>query len=226
MLTQIKSVPKTWSIPILVMSGGQSSDEGQLTLYRHGFNAVLPKPYPIQRLITSINQLLHLHASPDSALIHAGHESPDRDYKATIDLNSKLGRASIAKDVIAMSNYGGGTIVVGVAEDQQGHFTPAGISDAIIALCETTRLNQAIRTFMDPHIHVASRPVQEGGLNYLFIEVPAAKEVPILVTKKYEEAGLYPGRIYTRTNAAESAEVQTSQELRDILTRFISKNGI
>jgi CheY-like chemotaxis protein len=225
LLSKLRKDPRTWSIPVMVMSGGHSSNEDQLRQYRHGFNAVLPKPSPVQEMIVSINQLLHLHASPDAAMIHAGYESPDRDYKVTVDLQTKAGRASLAKDVIAMSNYGGGTIIIGVSEDKPGRFLPMGIPDDVISICETTRLNRSLRVFMDPHVQITVRPVKDSERSYLFMEVPAANDTLILAAMKNEMASLYPGRIYTRTNAAESAEVQTAQELRHVLARFINKNG-
>ena len=89
-----------------------------------------------------------------------------------------------------------------------------------MAAIETTHFNQAIRSFLDPPINTIVRPVQEGSKTFLFIEIPAAKGTLILAGKKNEAAGLYPGRIYTRTTNVSSAEVQSSEEFREILSRF------
>ncbi len=180
----------------------------------------MTKPFPVEELQETINSLLHIRSDPDAALIHAGYESSDRDYKELIDISTKAGRASLAKDIIAFADYGGGRIIVGVAEPAPGSFEPVGVSDAACKALELTKLNQAVRDFMDPAIHVSVRTVVDGTRNFVFIEVPPAIDAPILVKKKNDSAGLFPGRIYTRMTAAASSEVQTSAELREILSRF------
>lgn len=56
-------------------------------------------------------------------LIHKGMESPELDYKGTFD-QSTGAWMEIAKDIYAMSNYGGGYIVIGV---EDATFKPVGI---------------------------------------------------------------------------------------------------
>src|SRR5207249_903606 len=59
-------------------------------------------------------------------LIHRGYESPDLDYKRDFD-NSTGAWMELAKDVFAMSNAGGGHIVLGV---EDGTFAPVGLDEA------------------------------------------------------------------------------------------------
>lgn len=220
-LTRLRNDPMLRDVPVIAVSGNIASDEVQLRLYRHGFNSVLPKPFSLQKYLSKINEVLHLRANPDAAMIHAGFESRGLDYKETLDLETKKGKASLAKDVIAFANYGGGTIIVGVSEPTPGRFLPVGIPDSLIRHFETTRLLQAILPYMDPHIPVTVRPVQDGTRTFLFIEIPPAKGTLVLAGKKNEAAGLFPGRIYTRTTDVCSAETQTSAEFREVLTRLL-----
>lgn len=220
-LTRIRNDPMLRHVPVIAVSGANKSDDVQLRQYRHGFNAVLSKPFSLQKLLSTINEVLHLRANPDAAMIHAGFESQERDYKETIDLTSKNGRASLAKDVIAFANYGGGTIILGVSESVPGRFLPVGVPESLVPQFETTRLNQAIRSFMDPPIHVTVRVVQDGTRTFLFLDIPAAQGTLLLAGKKNEAAGLYPGRIYTRTTDVSSSETQSSAELREVLSRFL-----
>src|SRR5260221_2275857 len=111
--TRLRSDPKTAFIPVVAVSGS-STDQQQLAQYKHGFDAVVPKPWQTERLITTIARLLRVRADPDLLLIHLGFETQSHDYKETVELVSKFGRASLAKDVMAMANWGGGTIVVGM----------------------------------------------------------------------------------------------------------------
>lgn len=224
-LTRLRNDPMLRHVPVIAVSGANKSDEVQLRQYRHGFNAVLSKPFTLKEFLSTIDEVLHLRANPDAAIIHAGFESQERDYKDSVDLTTKNGRASLAKDVIAFANYGGGTIILGVSEPSPGRFLPTGVPDSLVPQFETTRLNQAIRPFMDPPIHVTVRPVQEGTRIFLFIEIPSAKGILLLAGKKNEAAGLYPGRIYTRTSDVSSAETQSSADLREVLSRFL-KNAM
>lgn len=59
-------------------------------------------------------------------LIHKGIESPDLDYKGAFDASTGAWM-EIAKDIYAMSNYGGGCIVIGV---EDATFKPVGLDPA------------------------------------------------------------------------------------------------
>ncbi len=59
-------------------------------------------------------------------LIHRGYESDDLDYKESFD-DSTGAWMELAKDVYALSNFGGGYIVIGV---QDGSFKPVGLDSA------------------------------------------------------------------------------------------------
>jgi CheY-like chemotaxis protein len=218
-LTRLRTQPKHSFIPIIAISG-QSNDAQQLSYYRHGFDAVVPKPFQTEDLITAINRLLRLRSDPALQLVHLGIETPSHDYKERIDLSSKSGRASLAKDVIAMTNSGGGTIVFGVAEPRPGEFVPQGLPEVVLASLETSRVNRAINDYVDPPVALTARRVQEGDQTFVLITVPPAKGSLALVKKQNDEAGLYPGRIYARTKAAESAEVRSSSELRELLEQL------
>lgn len=88
---------------------------------------------------------------------------------------------------------------------------------------------QALRLLEDVSPQLITTDINPFGKGYQFIaEVrrsPNAKlGFPVLAARKNEEAGLYPGRIYTRTSSAESAEVQHSHELRKLLSRLNRHN--
>jgi hypothetical protein len=59
-------------------------------------------------------------------LIHRGYESDDLDYKESFDDSTGMWM-ELAKDVYAMSNFGGGYLVIGV---QDGSFKPVGLDPA------------------------------------------------------------------------------------------------
>jgi predicted HTH transcriptional regulator len=206
-------------IPVVAITG-TAQDDQQLAYFKHGFDAVLSKPFRFDEFITAITRLLRLRADPDHRLIHLGFEMRSHDYKEIVDLSTSYGRASLAKDVMAMANWGGGTIVVGVAEPEPGKFIAQGVSHSVLNSLETSRLNRAVNAFLDPPVSITVRRVSDGNQTFVVLEVPAARGSLVLVKRQNEDAGMYLGRIYSRSVAAESAEVRTSSELRDLLDRL------
>jgi CheY-like chemotaxis protein len=223
-LTRLRGAPETAFIPVIAVSGNATENQ-QLAYYKHGFDAVIPKPFQTEELIAAITRLLRLRADPVLQLVHLGFETQSLDYKEIVDLASKSGRASLAKDVMAMANWGGGTIVVGVAESQPGEFVPQGVPDLALGSFETSRLNRAVNEFLDPPVPITVRRVRDGNQIFVLLSVPAAKDSFVLVKRQNEDAGIYPGRIYSRNSAAESAEVRTSSELRELLDRLQRTKG-
>jgi CheY-like chemotaxis protein len=219
LLTRLRGEPKTAIIPVIAVSGN-ATEQQQFDQYKHGFDAIVPKPWEPEQLITAIARLLRLRVDPDVSLIHLGLETQSHDYKETVDLVSKTGRASLAKDVMAMANWGGGKIIVGVAEPHPGEFVTQGVPDSLLDSLETSRLNRAVNAFLDPPVPITVRRVRDGNQLFVLLSVPAAKNSFVLVKCQNADAGIYPGRIYSRTSAAESAEVRSSSELRELLDRL------
>jgi CheY-like chemotaxis protein len=218
---------KLRKVPIIAISGqGGSKLEDkareELKQYRAGFTRVVQKPFDFRDLIENIYMLLSLNLDPDITLIHLGTESPSHDYKERVDLMNKDEVANLAKDVMAMANLGGGRIIIGVAEQEKGIFKPIGIGEKDCGCYETTRINKALRAYLDPHIPIQSRTITDGGKRFIFIEIPPAREMPILPRKENEKANLRLGRLYIRNTSCETSEIQNSDEMRKFIGRFIS----
>lgn len=87
-------------------------------------------------------------------------------------------------------------------------------------------LNKAIREYTDPPHPVKSHPVQKNGLTFVAVVVPPSEESLVLAKKQNDASKLYPGRIYSRTTACESAEIRDNHELRRVLERIhLSSKG-
>jgi len=54
-------------------------------------------------------------------------ETAELDFKLTLDIRKDSDFAKIAKDIFAMSNYGGGYILFGFKETKTGTFDPVGL---------------------------------------------------------------------------------------------------
>ena len=54
-------------------------------------------------------------------------ETAELDFKLTLDIHKDSDFAKIAKDIFAMSNYGGGYLLFGFQETKTGTFEPVGL---------------------------------------------------------------------------------------------------
>ena len=232
-LNTLRNDIRTRHIPVFSVSGTVSAgllkskkqaDSEELKQYRAGFNKVIPKPFKIDQLLNAAEWFVVGGASPDNALLYLGTETPTLDYKESVDLTTRDARAKIAKDVIAMANIGGGTMVIGVAERTKGHFEQVGLNSTDLENLEVSLVNKSLRPFIDPVFHIGVRRVSDREKTFVFFEIPGSKELPVLARKSNESAALYQGRIYIRTAAAESREITDSTELRQLLDRFRAKS--
>jgi CheY-like chemotaxis protein len=220
LVQRLRDNPQTEGIPIWVISGQAASAAGKHAKSA-GADMVISKPFTLNTLVTHGNQLFKIKRTGRfDYLFEAGTETQDLDYKEKLE-PSRDGVASIAKDIIAMANFGGGHLVFGVAEKFKGVFELVGLPPEQLHQLEVTTLNKAIREYTDPPHPVKSHRVQKDGLTFVVIEVPASEGSPLLAKKQNDAAHLYPGRIYSRTTSCESAEIRDNHELRRILARFI-----
>ncbi|MDQ3309776.1 MAG: putative DNA binding domain-containing protein [Gemmatimonadota bacterium] len=218
----IRDDPATQFTPLVALTAVASEPADQLSLYDNGADAALLKPIKTEALLGRVDRLLRLRRDPDLALVHLGVETKDLDYKESVGLDCRDGRAALAKDVIAMANSGGGRIIVGIRESAPGVFTPLGIPEDDLAAFEPSRLNRALRDYLDPPVSVGVKQVRDGGRVFAILEVPPGAEMVILAGKENDRAGLRRGRVYVRTSSVESAEVRDSSELRALLERVIA----
>lgn len=137
-------------LPILVVTGAAHINRYPEKALAAGADAILLKPVQISELLRAISELTSTagFALPD--LVQLAQERPELDYKEVLDLSSRDGCASLAKDVIAFANYGGGWIVVGMREFEPGKFDACGVGLSPAEMLETTRLHKAIAPYMDP----------------------------------------------------------------------------
>lgn len=225
LLQEINSNVLLRRLPVLVQSGNAS--ELGLEARRLGAAMVLPKPFSSQELATAIDRI---RPEPrlrtvDVMQIELGCESQTLDYKVDLFLATRDERAALAKDVIAMANSGGGRIIAGVAEIRPGIFEPRGLSEERAVALEVSRLNRAVAPYIDPPLPISSRRVEHQGRTFVCLDIPDSGGELVMAARQNDAAGLLRGRIYIRTAAAESAEIRSSLEARNLIERLILLRG-
>ena len=228
LVEHIRSADRLRSIPIIVLSG-QLFYGMDPRLFEHRIDAAFAKPVGFEALFRAVARCLEEsdgRVTADEALVRAGTEGASLDYKRTIDLGDKKQRAGLAKDVIAFCNSGGGVIVVGVEEVEPGTFVPIGLGESELTGLEVTRLNDSLRRYVGTEISVGSRRVRVDGKHFVIISIPARKGMLALAREEHQDAGLFPGRIYVRNDAGQSAEVRDAVTLAGLLDGVLRDRAI
>lgn len=178
-----------------------------LERYHVGMRPVLPPP---------IND-------EDLYYLKYGSELRELDYKAELFGVSKesdrTAVACLAKDIIAMSNSGGGRIIVGVADVANGEFVYRGVQVDLLPLYEVTKLNERLKKFIAP-ITVATRVVSDSDRKYVVIQVRGLPDTIAFARCAHEGAALFEGRIYVRNMDARTSELRDSLEASRLVRRL------
>lgn len=157
----------------------------------------------------------HLHG-----LVTAGvQESFDLDFKQALYGNSDKDRRSIAGDVAALANTGGGVIVLGVEEDDQARATAAPGVD--ITDAEVARMRQVIASLVAPMPQVDILTVVDPGAGedagdtvrgFIVLAVPRSPAAPHAVL--INDALRFPTRNGATTRYLSEPEVATAYRNR------------
>jgi CheY-like chemotaxis protein len=224
LVEHIRSVPRLKSIPVIVQSG-QLWDAGfDPRLFENRIDGALAKPYTTRTLFRLVTRCLgeqNSEMSADVALVRVGSESRSLDYKQMVDLEDMKARAGLAKDVIAFFNSGGGSIVVGVGEEAPGRFALRGVTNAVAESLEVTRLNDLLRRYIGTELSVSARRVEIEAMTFVIVSVPACTTELAYARGEHPEAGLFPGRVYVRNDAAQTIEVRDAVTLGQLIDRLV-----
>jgi DNA-binding response OmpR family regulator len=221
LIERLRSNQRTSTVPIWVISG-QANTEFGLRAKRAGADLLIEKPFAIDLLLEHGNRLFNRRRTGRfDHLLDLGTETQDVDYKQEL-CSTRDAVANVAKDIIAIGNFGGGYLVFGICEKSKGVFSQDGLNEEQLRHLEVTTLNKAVREYIDPPHAVKCYRFEKGERTFVVVEIPPAEKAPLLAKRQHEGAKLYLGRIYTRTTACESAEVRDNHELRRILDRISS----
>jgi schlafen family protein len=157
-------------------------------------------------------------------VIRRGFESKDIDYKGPMawdERGNKRGCCELVKDILALGNIGGGYLVIGVAERDDG-FDWVGLTRAELATFDTTRVNQFLQNYADPPVNckIVKVPVEEN--TYVVIEVPGFLDTPHICQKDYPGVLSTPA-LYVRTDNNESAQLKSSSDFRNLVEQAIRR---
>lgn len=152
-------------------------------------------------------------------------ESATLDFKSSFDPDSKQDWCELIKDIVAMSNSGGGSIVVGVDDD--GNLSNSDIAPLLAV--DPADVTNRIYSYTDQHF--AAFHITQGlwsGKPVAVIKVGASR-IPIVFTAHGgyaapgggQKAAFVKGSVYFRHGA--KSEPGTTDDLRQALERELEQ---
>ena len=133
-------------------------------------------------------------------------------------------KRGIPKDILAMSNCrDGGIIIIGVEEGSK-RWNRTGMTDEQLDTYNPDDMIDHVNKYASPSVTFnVVRHTDEAGLKYLIIQVHHFEEKPVVCRREYADQ-LRRGGFYIRPlGKAESREVQTAEEMHDLLDLAVEK---
>jgi Putative DNA-binding domain len=155
------------------------------------------------------------------ALLDDPNEILEVEYKSWLDLSSNEIRADLARHIAALSNYGGGSIVVGFADTMQF----SGPNPFPSPRWDRDLIASVVKKYLEPTFQCDVRYVgQSAGNTHPVVIVPPHGAVPICAkasgpTVNNKTTGITQGVHYTRKPGPESERIQSAAEWAPVIRR-------
>jgi hypothetical protein len=144
------------------------------------------------------------------------------EIKDWLDLEDKAVRADLARELIALANHGGGTILFGFADEPTG-WRATGACPYPDAPYSQDAINDLCRRHAEPAFHCTVHHLTSAlGNEHVVIEIPGGHRVPIRARRGGPDGSRLRADVYyVRRPGPESAPVGSAQEWDDLLRRCI-----
>jgi predicted HTH transcriptional regulator len=163
--------------------------------------------------------------------LSSGHETRGVEVKGPgLRTTDRHLVAKVAKAALGLGNLrGGGYIVVGIADDQQGEMKPGLSSYELASWLDFDELSRALAAYSDPPLHIdVQRHDLSSGATVAVVTVEEFEDIPHLCASDYNVDGrqvLRKGALYVRPRRQpETSEVAGSVEMREILDLATEKS--
>ena len=164
--------------------------------------------------------------------VQATGESNNIDAKGPIAWDSGFASASLAKNIASFANSkDGGVLVIGKSEIGPGTFEFTGLTDEQADSFETTKVARWVNIRFSPAIDIICHQHEYESKRYVVITIGEFADIPILCTKSFQDPSnskkhiLRERTLYIRNSNAESAPLETVEELRTLIGLATSKRA-
>jgi predicted HTH transcriptional regulator len=161
-------------------------------------------------------------------LLARPYEALDIEIKGWLDLNDANQRADLAKALLTIANHGGGFVIMGLDENEEGQFSAGSNRPADLSALSQDDVQNAIQKYLDPAIQcqVAHVAHPDGHGAFPIVTIPGGHRTPIKAKADSPDGKLVAHRTYIRRPGPKSEEPQTATEwdqLFERCIRFISR---
>lgn len=147
------------------------------------------------------------------------------EIKDWLDLSDNAHKAKLAQAMIALANYGGGTVLIGYTERSDGTFIQNEARPADLTAYTADAINEISRAYLSPAVHCEVRHINHpvSGLPFPAVRVPGGHLTPIIAKRggPQGQSSLQSGRTYIRRAGPASEEPQSPEEWRALLDRCV-----
>ncbi len=164
---------------------------------------------------------------PLPELILHGHEERNLEYKRSTPWEGAF-KEKLCRSIMGMANLrDGGTIVIGVREEEDGSFNPLGMTHDHARTYDHDALAAFVSNYAAPSVEFDVRKrslsMDDEEREFIVIQVREFTEVPIVCRQSGSEH-LSEGALYTRKRRVhEAAPVASEAEMREIIELAVDK---
>ena len=150
-------------------------------------------------------------------LLALGYEQRGAEFKGPGSLTDSHFAAKVTRAVLAMANRrGGGTVIIGV-EDKKSALEAVGLTDSQLRSWKHDDIADKLATYADPYVSFDQEEFEFEERKFVILRVHEFEEIPVLCKRQFDTV-LRKGACYVRSvNKAESAEVATQEDMRELI---------
>jgi hypothetical protein len=156
-------------------------------------------------------------------LVRSPREDMNIELKRWMDMGDKNVQAKLAKELLALHNYGGGYLVIGFRNEHPA-VPDAENRPRDLSSFSTDAFNNIIKKFAEPAFHCISHVVKhpETGEEYPVIVAPGGSKMPVRCKADAADGkSIKVDTYYTRRPGPESSPLQTAAEWDALLHRCL-----
>ena len=156
-----------------------------------------------------------------------GAEARGLEFKQSLDWADTEARVGLMRTFMAMSNLpDGGAVVVGVRENADGTYTPAGMSESHYDSFSPDNVADQTARYADPRVEMSTLKGLHNGMLFVVIEIEPSTDVPTVCKQAYggSSGTLREGAAYVRpTGKPRTEEIHTYQDMRAIIDQAVER---
>jgi transcriptional regulator with XRE-family HTH domain len=153
-------------------------------------------------------------------LLDYPREDLDREIKDWLDMDDGVVRADLAIELLALANHGGGYLVFGFSEADDG-YSGSGQCPFDLARYSQDSLNGVVARYAEPTFHLRVEHLNSTLSNpHVVVVVPGGHPVPIRSKRDGPQGSrMSQNVIYVRRPGPQSAPPQTAQDWEGLFER-------